>query len=114
MASDTFNRIYDIVKLIPEGMVSTYGAVAALAGNPRWPRVVGYALHANPDNSQIPCHRVVNRFGGTSEAFKFGGADIQRAMLEAEGVSFLPDGSVDMQKHMWPAAIVSDYRAIGY
>lgn len=101
MASDTFSRIYEVVGRIPEGMVTTYGIVAAMAGNPRWPRVVGYALHVNPDNSLIPCHRVVNRFGGMSSAFAFGGADIQRVMLENEGVAFLPDGCVDMERHLW-------------
>lgn len=57
----TFNRIYEKVKLIPYGKVATYGYIAAMAGNPRWARVVGYALHVNPDPKHIPCHRVVNR-----------------------------------------------------
>ena len=69
----TFERIYEVVKQIPQGKVATYGQVALLAGNPRWSRVVGYALHVNPDPSEIPCHRVVNRFGEVSKAFAFGG-----------------------------------------
>ncbi len=98
---NTFERIYTAVKQIPSGKVSTYGAVATAAGNPRWSQVVGYALHVNPDNSVIPCHRVVNRFGEVSGAFAFGGSDIQRMMLENEGVTFEPDGTVDLRKYGW-------------
>ena len=97
----SFEKIYKVVCRIPEGKVCTYGQVAKLAGNPRWARVVGYALHVNPAFGVIPCHRVVNRQGRTAPAFAFGGSDMQRAMLEAEGVTFLPDGTVDMKKHTW-------------
>ena len=72
-----FEKIYDVVKQIPYGQVATYGQVAALAGNRRWARVVGYALHANPDPEHIPCYRVVNREGRVSEAFAFGGGNRQ-------------------------------------
>ncbi|MGI6337634.1 MAG: MGMT family protein [Eubacteriales bacterium] len=98
---DTFARIYEQVRRIPKGKVASYGQIAALAGNPRWSRVVGYALHVNPEPGVIPCHRVVTRFGETSQAFAFGGSDIQRTLLEDEGVTFLPDGRVDMEKHRW-------------
>lgn len=100
--ADTFDLIYEQVRKIPRGRVSTYGAVAAMAGNPRWPRVVGFALHVNPEPGAIPCHRVVNRFGGLSGAFAFGGVNMQRILLEEEGVTFLPDGRVDLSKHLWP------------
>ncbi len=60
MSGQVFDRIYDVVKQIPKGRVATYGQVAAMAGNPRWARVVGYALHSNPDPEHIPCYRVVN------------------------------------------------------
>ena len=53
---NTFEKIYEVVKNIPEGKVATYGQVAFLAGNPRWSRVVGYALHNNPEPFVIPCH----------------------------------------------------------
>lgn len=101
MAGATFEKIYEIVCQIPEGKVATYGQVARLAGNPRWARVVGYALHVNPAFGKIPCHRVVNKDGRTAPAFAFGGNDVQRAMLEAEGVTFLLDGRVAMEKHLW-------------
>ncbi len=100
MEKTTFELIYDVVKQIPKGTVATYGQVAALAGNKRWSRVVGYALHVNPDPEHIPCHRVVNRLGEVSKAFAFGGENRQIALLEQEGVSFT-DGKVDLQKYGW-------------
>ena len=93
--------IYRQVCRIPAGKVATYGQIAHLAGDPRWARVVGYALHKNPSPGQIPCHRVVNRQGRTAPAFAFGGADIQRAMLENEGVLFTDEGLVDMEACLW-------------
>ena len=100
MENSTFNRIYDVVKQIPYGKVATYGQVAALAGSKRWARVVGYALHSNPDPEHIPCFRVVNRFGEVSKAFAFGGENKQIELLEAEGIEFI-DGRVDMKKYQW-------------
>ena len=93
-----FERIYDVVIKIPKGRVATYGTVALLAGNPRWARVVGYALHNNPKPGVIPCHRVVNRNGEVAAAFVFGGGDVQRQMLEDEGVVFGTDGRIDLKK----------------
>lgn len=96
---NTFEKIYDVVKRIPKGKVATYGQVAYLAGNPRWARVVGYALHVNPDTSSIPCHRVVNREGRVAPGFAFGGEGVQRQLLEAEGIVFETDGSIDLTKY---------------
>lgn len=96
-----FEKIYDIVMKIPEGRVATYGQVAFLAGNPRWARVVGYALHNNPAFGVIPCHRVVNREGKIAEGFVFGGGDVQRAMLEKEGIVFEEQGYIDLKKYGW-------------
>lgn len=56
-----YDTVYENVKRIPKGKVATYGQIAALCGSPMAARAVGYALHANPDPSDIPCHRVVNR-----------------------------------------------------
>ena len=100
MEKSTFELIYDIVMQIPKGTVATYGQVAALAGNRRWSRVVGYALHVNPDPEHIPCHRVVNRLGEVSKAFAFGGENRQIDLLIQEGVGF-QDGRVDLQKYGW-------------
>ena len=100
MDKSTFEIIYNIVKQIPKGKVATYGQVASLAGNRRWSRVVGYALHVNPDPKNIPCHRVVNRLGEVSKAFAFGGESRQIALLEAEGVE-AKNGRVDLEKYRW-------------
>ena len=92
-----FERIYNVVKRIPKGKVATYGQVAMVAGNPRWARVVGYALHSNPDPNAIPCYRVVDRNGRVSPAFVFGGQNVQIELLKNDGVKFLDETHVDMQ-----------------
>lgn len=96
-----FKKIYDVVCQIPVGKVATYGQVAKIAGNPRWARVVGYALHNNPAPVIIPCHRVVNREGYVAQGFAFGGAKTQRKMLEDEGIVFEDDGHIDLIKYGW-------------
>ena len=97
---NTFQQIYEIVCMIPRGKVATYGQIAMLLGNPRMSRVVGYALHVNPDPDNIPCHRVVNKQGEVSRAFAFGGRNRQRELLEKEGVEFIGE-QVDMEKYLW-------------
>lgn len=94
-----FEKIYEVVKQIPCGNVASYGQVAMLAGNPRWARVVGYALHQNPDPENIPCYRVVTKDGKVADSFAFGGSGVQRKLLEAEGIKFKPDGKIDMEKY---------------
>ena len=93
-----FERVYAMVEQIPRGMVATYGQIARLIGEPRRARYVGFALHANPRPGIVPCHRVVFADGSLAKGFAFGGEGVQRALLEAEGVEFLPDGRVDMAK----------------
>lgn len=95
-----FDKIYEVVRQIPKGTVATYGQVAALAGNKRWARVVGYALHVNPDPENIPCYRVVTKEGCVSEAFAFGGENRQVELLKADGVRFR-DGHVIMEEYQW-------------
>ena len=102
---NTFEKIYDVVRKIPKGNVASYGQVAALAGNRRWSRVVGYALHVNPDHTNIPCHRVVTKDGCVSSAFAFGGRNRQIELLEAEGVRFR-EGHVIMKEYQWDTPYV--------
>lgn len=97
----TFEKIYEVVKKIPRGKVATYGQIARLAGNAKWSRVVGYALHSNPDPDGIPCFRVVNRFGGLAPAFAFGGINVQADLLRAEGVEVGADNTVNLDRYMW-------------
>ena len=86
------------MKQIPKGCVATYGQVAEMAGNPRMSRAVGNALHKNPDPEQIPCYRVVNSRGELSGAFAFGGKDVQKNLLEADGIEVV-NGTVDLKKY---------------
>ena len=94
-------RVLDVVKDIPEGKVATYGQVARLVGAPRSARYVGYSLRANPEPEVIPCHRVVFKDGKICEGYAFGGSDIQRKLLEDEGVTFVDDLHIDMDIHLW-------------
>lgn len=98
-----FERVYAVVMDIPRGKVLSYGDVARLAGSPRSARQVGWALHVNPRPGEIPCHRVVFKDGAVSSGFAFGGPQVQRAMLETEGVEFSADGAIDMSKFRWEA-----------
>lgn len=98
-----FERVYAVVERIPRGKVLSYGDVARLAGSPRSSRQVGWALHVNPRPGEIPCHRVVFKNGTVSSGFAFGGPQVQRAMLQAEGVEFSEDGAIDMEKFRWEA-----------
>ena len=97
-----FERVYEAVKQIPEGSVASYGQVAEAIGNRRLSRVVGYALHVNPQPGVIPCHRVVKRDGEVSKAFAFGGANRQVELLQAEGVGFRDESHVDMARFRVP------------
>lgn len=95
-----FAAIYEAVKKIPYGKVASYGQIAAAVGRPRCARQVGWALHSNPDPQNIPCYRVVNRQGKTAAAFAFGGEDMQKKLLEAEGVKFDSAGLVERRYFM--------------
>lgn len=96
-----FECVYNYVKIIPCGKVVTYGDVARAVGAPRASRQVGWALHCNPQPGIIPCHRVVFKNGGLTRGFAFGGAEVQKAMLQAEGVEVSEDFIVDLQKYRW-------------
>ncbi len=91
-------RIYEAVKKIPKGRVATYGKVAEMAGNPRMSRAVGNALHKNPDPAHISCYRVVNSKGELAGAFAFGGENVQKKLLEADGIEVI-NGKVDLKKY---------------
>lgn len=98
---DYFQSVYEIVARIPEGKVATYGQIAAMLGNPRGARTVGWAMQAAPGHLRLPCHRVVNKSGTLAPTYVFGSSENQRAWLEAEGITFGPEGRIDMKKHLW-------------
>lgn len=95
----TFDAIYAVVASIPKGKVLTYGKVAKLT-NVKNPRVVGFALHANKDPWRIPCHRVVRRDGSLTKGYAFGGYKKQKERLGEEGITFIKNTIVNLQKHL--------------
>ncbi len=96
---DRFDEeVYDIVRQIPAGRVAAYGEIARLAGMPNYARRVGRAMAGAP--ARLPCHRVVGS-GGKLVA----GWEAQRSLLEAEGVTFRPNGCADMSRHGWTAEL---------
>lgn len=92
-------KVYEFLKTVPRGKVTTYGQIARQLGNKHFSRVVGNILHNNPAPGAIPCHRVVNRKGQVAPNFAFGGGAMQRLLLEQEGITFEPDGTVDLKKY---------------
>lgn len=96
-----YQRIWAVVRQIPEGMVATYGQIAALAGLPGHARQVGYALSAMPRDATIPWQRVINAKGEVSLRSEPGREGFQRHLLEEEGVAFDPHGRVDLDKYRW-------------
>ena len=100
MSGTVFAAFCNIVRRVPAGKVATYGQVARLAGMPRCARTVGYAMAGCTDPT-VPCHRVVDRFGGTKPCFDTFAPGTQRALLEAEGVVFTPEGRVDLSTCLW-------------
>lgn len=96
-----YDRVYEVVLRIPRGKVATYGQIALMTNSRRASRAVGYALHFNPRPGEIPCHRVVNCEGRLAPAFAFGGIDMQKTLLESEGVVVSRDNCVDLRKYQW-------------
>lgn len=95
-------KVFNMVKQIPRGQVATYGQVARAIGSPRSARYVGYALRNNPEPGDvIPCHRVVFKDGRISDGFAFGGPDVQRKLLQREGVPFTDGMHVDIDACAW-------------
>lgn len=95
-----FKKVYLVVKRIPQGKVATYGQIAEILGKPHWARVVGWALHVNRDK-KVPCHRVVDKEGRLATTFGLGGWQEQKRRLKAEGVTFIDEKQVNLEKHLW-------------
>jgi methylated-DNA-protein-cysteine methyltransferase-like protein len=99
--SDSYSRIYAVIRRIPHGRVATYGQVAELAGLAGHARQVGYALHALPAATAVPWHRVINAAGGVSRRASPGAELTQRQLLEDEGIEFDLRGRVGLAKVRW-------------
>lgn len=96
-----YKRFYEVVNRIPLGKVATYGQIAILAGFPGQARQVGYALNALPENLEIPWQRVINAKGQISPRSNPIYEEIQRQLLEAEGIQFDLKGQIDLKKYQW-------------
>jgi len=95
-----WEAIYRLVRRIPKGKVMTYGQIATLLESRLSPRAVGWAMHGCPEG--VPWHRVVNASGGCStDRIPDIPEGLQRAMLEAEGVEFRENGTLDLERHRW-------------
>ena len=95
------DKVFALVRSVPAGRVTTYGAIARVLGNPGLARAVGNALHRNDDPAVTPCWRVVNARGRLAPHYGIGGPEMQRLFLEAEGVRVSPDGFVDLAEYGW-------------
>lgn len=98
--NDFFDRVFKLVEKIPYGKVTTYGAIAEYCGVKSSARTVGWALNSAA-NSNLPCHRVVNRFGALTGKIHFGSPTLMHELLESEGVEFDEQDCVNMKKHFW-------------
>ena len=100
MSSDFYVNVVKIIKQIPAGNVATYGQIAAFAGNHRAARQIAWILNSSSDKKGLPWHRIINSRGRISLS-PGTGYELQREMLEIEGVAFLQDDSIDLNKYLW-------------
>jgi methylated-DNA-protein-cysteine methyltransferase-like protein len=99
---NSYNAIYQVVRQIPKGKVATYGQVADLAQLYGKARLVGYALYRVDLDSDVPWHRVINAKGEISYShFRHGGDELQRSLLEEEGIKFSPEGKINLKEYLW-------------
>lgn len=96
-----FDKVYEQVKRIPYGKISTYGAIARKIGSPQSARMVGYALNASHGRGDVPAHRVVNRKGLLTGKQHFDGSNLMQQLLESEGVTVKNNQIIDFDKHFW-------------
>ncbi|HOO85076.1 MAG TPA: MGMT family protein [Prolixibacteraceae bacterium] len=102
MEPDFFDKVYQIVKQIPPGRVTSYGTIARYLGSARSSRMVGWAMNASHTHAEwIPAHRVVNRNGLLTGKKFFGGENTMQELLESEGVIIEDDQIVNFEKHLW-------------
>ncbi|MBC8447884.1 MAG: methylated-DNA--[protein]-cysteine S-methyltransferase [Chloroflexi bacterium] len=104
MSGGFFDRVYRLVCLIPPGKVATYGQIAALLGHPRAARTVGWALHSLSDEQArvVPWQRVIGAGGRITTSCETHSAQLQRQLLEEEGIEFDRRGDIDMARFQWP------------
>jgi len=106
-----FEKVYEVVRLIPEGRVTSYGAIARYLGSAKSARVVGYAMNNSHDMDDIPAQRVVNRFGLLTGKHHFGGTSAMQQLLEAEGIKVKENQILNFKEILWdPNVELPPYR----
>ena len=98
---DFFLRVYDIVKKIPYGRVTTYGSIAQYLGSKKSARTVGWAMNSSHKNFDIPAHRVLNRNGILTGKHHFHGTNLMQQLLEGEGLIVKDDKLINFDKYFW-------------
>jgi methylated-DNA-protein-cysteine methyltransferase-like protein len=102
MTTDLHRRTIDAIKKIPRGKVATYGQIAAMAGNPRAARQVVRTLHTSSDKEKLPWHRVINSQGRISLP-PGRGYELQKSLLEKDGIKFGLGDRIDLKRYLWQA-----------
>lgn len=101
MDKNFFEKVYDVVRQIPYGRVTSYGAIARYLGAARSARMVGWAMNVSDKNEDVPAHRVVNRAGLLTGKHHFDGTNLMQQLLENEGIKVLNHQIVNFEKHFW-------------
>ena len=101
MSKEFFDQVYDVVKRIPHGRVTTYGAIAKYLGSTKSARTVGWAMNNSHQFNNIPAHRVVNRIGLLTGKHHFSGSNLMKQLLENEGLEIKNDKIIDFRKYFW-------------
>lgn len=96
-----FERVYVVVRQIPYGKVTSYGAIAKVLGSARSARMVGWAMNAAHNLEDVPAHRVVNRKGLLTGKHHFDGTNLMQQLLESEGIKIKDNQIIDLEKHFW-------------
>ena len=105
MEENFFEKVYTIAKQIPEGRVTSYGAIAKALGTARSARMVGWAMNASHNREDVPAHRVVNRKGLLTGKIHFDGTNLMQQLLENEGIQVVDNQIVDFEKVFWAPEI---------
>jgi len=101
MSENFFDRVYNVVKRIPFGKVTTYGSIAKFLGSSRSARTVGWAMNNSHQFNNVPAHRVVNRNGILTGKHHFSGSNLMKQLLENEGITIENDKIIDFERHFW-------------
>ena len=101
MSENFFDRVYNVVKRIPFGKVTTYGSIAKFLGSSRSARTVGWAMNNSHQFNNVPAHRVVNRNGILTGKHHFSGSNLMKQLLENEGITIENDKIIYFERHFW-------------